>query len=67
MSPKLVFFNEKKIKKDSDDFWHRKLTLKVKFGHFLTPRQYTNSQISTIFFVYVNSIGKNISNFVSSA
>ena len=30
-----VFFNEKKIKKDLDDFWHRKLTLKVKFWHQL--------------------------------
>ena len=34
-APKLVFFNEKKIKKDSDDFLHRKFTLKVQFGHFL--------------------------------
>ena len=35
-APKLVFINEKKIEKNSDDFWHRKLTLKVKFWHFLT-------------------------------
>ena len=33
-APKLVFFNEKKIEKDSDDFWHRKFTLKVQFSHF---------------------------------
>jgi len=26
--------NEKKIRKDSDDFWHRKFTLKVQFSHF---------------------------------
>ena len=26
----------KKNEKDSDDIWHRKLTLKVKFWHFLT-------------------------------
>ena len=32
-----VFFNKKKIEKDSDDFLHRKLILKVKFWHFLTP------------------------------
>ena len=32
-APKLIFFNEKKIEKDSDDFWIRKLTLKVKFWH----------------------------------
>jgi hypothetical protein len=29
-APKLKFFNEKKIEKDSDNFWYRKLTLKVK-------------------------------------
>ena len=29
-APKLIFFNEKKIEKDSDNFWYRKLTLKVK-------------------------------------
>ena len=33
---KLIFFN-KKIEKDLDDFWHRKLSLKVKFWHYLTP------------------------------
>ena len=43
-APKLVFFNEKKIEKDSDDFWRRKLTFKV-FWHFLTPPHYTNSQM----------------------
>ena len=36
-APKLIFFNEKKIEKDSDNFRHRQLTLKVKFWHFLTP------------------------------
>ena len=30
-APKLVFFNEKKNEKDYDDFWLRKLTLKVEF------------------------------------
>ena len=29
-APKLIFFNEKKIEKDSDNFWYIKLTLKVK-------------------------------------
>ena len=29
-APKLIFFNEKKIEKDSDNFLYRKLTLKVK-------------------------------------
>ena len=32
-APKLIFFNEKKIEKDSDNFWHRKLTLKVRNCH----------------------------------
>ena len=49
-APKLVFFYEKKVEKDSDDFWHRKLTLKVKFWLFLTPPHYTNSQNSIISF-----------------
>ena len=33
-TPKLIFFNEKKIEKDSDNFWHRKLTLKVRNWQF---------------------------------
>ena len=28
---------KKKIERDSDGFWHRKLTLKFKFWYFLTP------------------------------
>ena len=36
-APKFVFFNEKKNQKDSNDFRGRKLTLKVKFQHVLTP------------------------------
>ena len=54
-TPKLVFFNEKKNLKDSGDFWHRKLTLKVKFYQFLTPPHYTNSKNSMISFGYANS------------
>ena len=38
-APKLIFFNEKKFEKDSNNFWHRKLTLKVKFWHLLTKPQ----------------------------
>ena len=34
-APKLIFFNEKKIEKDSDNIWYRKLTLKVgRLGDF---------------------------------
>ena len=32
-APNFIFFNGKN-QKDSDDFRHRKLTLKVKFWHF---------------------------------
>ena len=32
---RLIFFNEKN-EKDSDDFWRRKVTLKMKFGHLLS-------------------------------
>ena len=53
-APKLVFFNEKKIEKDSYDFRHRKLIMKVEFWHFLTTPHYTNSQNSITSFEYVD-------------
>ena len=56
---KLAFYIGKKIEKDSDDFWYRKLTLKVKFWHFLIPPH--NSIIS---FWCSDFLGKNLSNFV---
>ena len=46
---KMIFFKEN-IEKDFDDFCHRKLTLKIKFWHFLTLPHYANSQNSRIFF-----------------
>ena len=52
---KLVFFNNKKNEKDSDDFLNRKLTSKVKFWRFLTPPYYTNSQNLLISLGYVDS------------
>ena len=33
---KLIFSNEFFFQKDSDDFWHWKSTLKIRFWHFLT-------------------------------
>ena len=59
-------FQWKKIERDSDDFWHGKLTLKVKFWHFLKPPHYTNSQNSIIVCgMWVCwFLGKNLSNFV---
>ena len=35
-APKLILFNEKIFWNDSDDFWWWKLTLKIRFWHFLT-------------------------------
>ena len=55
----------KKYQKHSDDFWHRKLTLKVRFWHFLTLPHYTNSQNSMISFDYSWFLAKHLSNFVS--
>ena len=49
----------KKTEKYSNDFWHRKLNLKVKFWHFLTPPHCTNSQNSIISLSYDGSWAKN--------
>ena len=57
--------NEKTNQKDSDDLWRRKLTLKVKFRHFLTPPHYTNLQNSMISFDYSWFLAKKHSNFVT--
>ena len=48
-------------KKDSDDFWHRK----VKFWHFLTACLYSNSPNLVISFDYSRFLAKNLSYFVS--
>jgi hypothetical protein len=45
--------DKKKNQKDSDDFWHSKLTLNVKFWHFLTLPHYTNLQNSITSFGYI--------------
>ena len=34
-APKLTLFNAETIGKDSDNFWHKKLTLKFRNWHFL--------------------------------
>ena len=61
----MIFFNEKKNQKDSDDFWHRKLTLKVKFWYFLTAPHYSNFQNLGISFEYSWFLAETLSNFVS--
>ena len=66
-APKLIFFNEKKIEKDSDNFWHRKLTLKVTFwSHFDTFDTSPLTQFSKFnnFLWVCWFLCKNLSNFV---
>ena len=46
----LLQWNEK----DSDNFWHRRLTMEVKFRHYFTPSHYSNSWNEIIFFGYVD-------------
>ena len=66
-APKLIFFKEKKIKKDSDDFWYRKLTLKVgrlgDFALFDTSPLVQFSKFKNFLWVCW-FLGKNLSNFV---
>ena len=51
--PKLIFFDDIFFKKNSNVFWHRKRTLKVRFRHFLTTRvNICESQIKKIFLFY---------------
>ena len=45
---------KKKNEKDSYNFRHRKLIMKVEFWHFLTPPHYTISQNSITSFEYVD-------------
>ena len=57
-SPKLIFLNEFSLWKNSVDFWHRKLTLKVRFGHFLTNHNSAQDYFKTISFEHVDSWAK---------
>ena len=40
-SPKLIFLDKNFFRKNSINFWHPKLTLKVQFWHFLTNCHYS--------------------------
>ena len=60
-----LYSSIKTKQKDLDDFWHRKLTLKVKFWYFLTAPHYSNFQNLVISFEYSWFLAKNLSNFVS--
>ena len=59
-SPKLIFLDENSFWKNSVDFWHRKLTLKVQFWHFLRPWHYVNLQNTAISFEYSWFLSKNL-------
>ena len=65
-APKLIFFNEKKIEKDLDNFWYRKLTLNVKrlvdFALFDTSPLTQFSKFNNFLWLCW-FLGKNISNF----
>ena len=58
-SPKLIFLDEIFFWKYSVDFWHRKLTFKVQFWHFLRPCHYVNLQNTAISFEYRWFLSKN--------
>ena len=66
-APKLIFFNEKKIEKDSDNLWYRKLNLKVKrlgdFALFDTSPLTQFSKFNNFLWVCW-FLGKNLPNFV---
>ena len=57
---KLIFINEKFFLKDSDDFWHRKFTLKVQNWHFLTNCPQMETQNLVISFDYSWFLVKNL-------
>jgi hypothetical protein len=59
-SPKLIFLDEIFFWKNSVDFWHRKLTLKVQFWHSLRPWRYVNLESTAISFEYSWFLSKNL-------
>ena len=63
-APKIIFFNEFFFQKDSDDFWHRKFTLKVQKWYFLKNCHQMETQNLVISFDYSWFLGKNLYNFI---
>ena len=73
LAPKLIFFNEKKIEKDSDNFWHRKWKMKLRNWHFsiawfradvdLTKKKYEKVQFFTQLSYHL--MGKLIKKFLN--
>ena len=66
-APEFVFFNEKKIRNIRMIFLHRKLSLKVRFWHFLTPPHYINLQNSMISFDYSWFLAKILFPFLENS
>ena len=60
LSPELIFLNEYFFWKNSADFWHRKLTLKVQFRHFLTNHNSSQDCFKTISFEHVDFWAKSL-------
>ena len=54
----MIFLNDFFFWKNSVDFWHRKLTLKVWFRHFLTNHNSLQNWFKTIFLEHVDSWAK---------
>ena len=49
-APKLILFNEKLFWKDSDNFWHKKLTLKVRNWQFMSAEFGTGKRYENVIF-----------------
>ena len=59
-SPKLIFLNEFFFWNFFVNFWHKKLTLKVRFRHFLTNWCSPYFQNKTVSFEHVDSWAKSL-------
>ena len=59
-APKVIFFNEKKIEKEPDNFWHRKLTLKVRNWHLMIAWFRTYVDQPKIYFLWKSAIFHSI-------
>ena len=66
-APKLVFFNEKKIEKDSYDFWHRKIDFASQILALFDTFPLVQFSKYNNFLWVCWFLGKNLSNFVPSA
>ena len=56
-APEMVFFNEKFFYKDWDNFWHTKLTLKVRILPFLTAFTQVTARLKNVLMGYLLVLG----------